>query len=127
MFCKKSVLRNFEKFAENHLHQGLFLICRAGQSILVVREVLFLFTIAAIEETEKAETLRESLITFTNSLQIPVCVRVNEAPAFQSLSKCPILNELGIIYQSQSFARVCNTHFIIFSFRARDSFPEEIF
>ena len=71
---------------------------RAGQSILVVREVLSSFTTAAIVKNEKAETLRESLITLTNSLRIPtpVCVRVDEAPAFQSLSKCPILNELGI-------------------------------
>ena len=31
------------------------------------------------------------------------------------------------VIQSRSFARVWNTHFIIFSFRARDSFPEKIF
>ena len=30
-------------------------------------------------------------------------------------------------FQPRSFARVWNTHFIIFSFPARDSFPEEIF
>ena len=41
---------------------------RAGQSILVVKEVLSLFTTAAIIEGEKAETLRESLITLTSSL-----------------------------------------------------------
>ena len=31
------------------------------------------------------------------------------------------------IIQSRSFARVWNTQFIIFSFRARDSYPEENF
>ena len=29
--------------------------------------------------------------------------------------------------QSRSFARVWNTHFIILSFRVRDSFPEEFY
>ena len=32
-----------------------------------------------------------------------------------------------VIFQSRSFAKVSNTHFIIFSFRTPDSFPEEIF
>ena len=36
------------------------------------------------------------------------------------------LSEFELI-QSRSIARVWNTHFIIFSFRARDSFPEGIF
>ena len=40
---------------------------RAGQSTSVVRGVLFSFITATIIENEKAETLRESLITFTNS------------------------------------------------------------
>ena len=31
------------------------------------------------------------------------------------------------VIQSPSIARVWNTHFIIFSFRERDSFPEGIF
>ena len=75
---------------------------RAGQSILVVREILSSLTTSAIVKNEKAEILRESLITLTNSLRIPtpVCVRVDEAPAFQSLSKCPILNELGITVET---------------------------
>ena len=53
---------------------------RAGQSTLVVREVLFLLTPAATIENEKAEAPRESLITFMNFLQIPtpVCVHVDE-------------------------------------------------
>ena len=65
---------------------------------LVVREVLSFFTITAIAESEKAETLREILIFVINSLPIPtlvVCVCVDEALAFESLSKCPILNEFG--------------------------------
>ena len=68
----------------------------------ILGEVLSSFTTAAIVKNEKAETLRESLITLTNSLRIPtpVCVRVDEAPAFQSLSKCPILNELGITVET---------------------------
>ena len=75
---------------------------RAGQSILVVKEVLSLFTTAAIVKNEKAETRRESLITLTNILRIstPVCVRVDEAPAFQSLSKCPVLNALDITVET---------------------------
>ena len=67
---------------------------RAGQPILVVREVLSWFTTAAIIENEKAEILRESLITLR--IPTPVCVRIDEALAFQSLSQCSILNELGI-------------------------------
>ena len=57
-----------------------------------------MLTTAVIVKNEKAETLRDNLITLMNSLQIttPVCVHVDEAPAFQSLSKCPILNELSI-------------------------------
>ena len=53
-----------------------YILRRAGQSILVVREVLSSFTTAAIVKNEKAEALRESLITLTNSLRIPtpVCV-----------------------------------------------------
>ena len=67
---------------------------RAGQPILVVREVLSWFTTAAIIENKKTETLRESLVT----LRIPtsVWVRIDKALAFQSLSQCSILNELGI-------------------------------
>ena len=34
---------------------------------------------------------------------------------------------LLLVIQSRSFARVWNTHFIIFSFHAQDSFPERIF
>ena len=71
---------------------------RAGQCILVVREVLSSFTVATIVNNERAETLREGLIVLTNPIRMstPITVRVDEAPAFQSLSKCRILNELGI-------------------------------
>ena len=51
---------------------------------------------------KKVKTLRESLINLTTSLRIPtpVCVRVDEVPAFQSLSKCAILKELGIAVET---------------------------
>ena len=77
---------------------------KAGQSILVVKEVLSSFTTAAIVKNQKAETLKESLITLTNILRIstPVCERADEAPAFQSLSKCPVLNALDIIVQTSN-------------------------
>ena len=83
----------------------------AGQSMLVFREVLSSFTTATILKNEKAEMLRENLITLTNSLGIPtpVCVRADEAPAFQLLSICPILNELGITVKSVELRTLIKT------------------
>ena len=51
---------------------------------------------------KKVKTLRESFNNLTTSLRIPtpVCVRVDEVPAFQSLSKCAILKELGIAVET---------------------------
>lgn len=66
--------------------------------MFVVREILSLFSTATVIENDKTETLRESSITLTNSFWIPttVCVHVDGIPAFQSLSRCPILNKPGI-------------------------------
>ena len=48
-------------------------------------------------------------------------------PSIIRLCRINIFPEPFSIIQSRSFARAWNTHFIIFSFRARDSFPEGIF
>ena len=51
---------------------------------------------------KEVKTLRESFNNLTTSLRIPtpVCVRVDEVPAIQSLSKCAILKELGIAVET---------------------------
>ena len=46
---------------------------------------------------------------------------------FDGLAFQGYLREFQIRIQSRSFAKVWNTHFIIFSFRARDSFPQGFF
>ena len=50
----------------------------------------------------KVKKLSESLNNLRTSLRIPtpVCVRVDEVPAFQSLSKYAILKELGIAVET---------------------------
>ena len=51
---------------------------------------------------KKVKTLRESFNNLTIFFRIPtpVCVRVDEVPAFQSLSKCAILKEIGMAVET---------------------------
>ena len=51
---------------------------------------------------KKVKTLRESFNNLTIFFRIPtpVCVRVDEVPAFQSLSKCAILKELDMAVET---------------------------
>lgn len=57
----KWIIQTIPKQLGENIFAGI--LRRAGQPILVVREVLSWFTTAAIIENKKAETLRESLIT----------------------------------------------------------------
>jgi hypothetical protein len=64
-------------------------IKRSGQIILVITDHFSSLTNAVLIESEKAEDLKHGLITLTPTMRKPdwICIKVDNAPGFQSLVK----------------------------------------
>ena len=70
-------------------HMNIDLICTASQKIAVCTDMFSLFTTAILIEDEKRERLEQSLVRLITPIRnaSTVIARVDNAPAFKSLSK----------------------------------------
>ena len=82
-------------------HMNADILRRAGQKIMVNTDLFSGYTTACFTETENREDLAEALVTLVTPIRhsAAVMVRVDQAPAFQSLlkSKSEVLEENGIV------------------------------